>query len=80
VSGVIHFGPRVVIGASFVSAGLWASPTIVWESHGIFLGGTLWGRTWVNRGLYVHPYEHPWIRPVGPRIERHEVHGREPKR
>lgn len=78
VSGVIHFGPRIVIGATFVSAGLWASPSIVWASHGIWLGGGPWARTWSNRGLYVHPYEHPWARPAGPRIEQHEV--RHPRR
>jgi hypothetical protein len=73
VTGVIHFGPRITIGASFVSAGLWAGPSIVWASHGIFLGGVVWGRTWVNRGYYAHVYDHPWVRPVGPRIEAHPM-------
>jgi hypothetical protein len=78
VTGVIHFGPRIAIGATFVSAGLWASPSIVWASHGILIGGGLWARTWANRAVYAHPYAHPWARPVGPRIEQHDV--RRPRR
>jgi hypothetical protein len=73
VSTAIRFGPGIAIGGTFVSAGFWAAPSIVWASHGIFVGGTLWGRTWVNRGVYAHPYPHPWARPEGPRIERHEL-------
>jgi hypothetical protein len=82
VTGAIHFGPRIVIGAGFVSAGFWAGPSIVWASHGIFIGGALWGRTWYNRGVYVHGYAgayaaHGYVRPVGPRIEQHPVHREE---
>jgi hypothetical protein len=81
VAGAIHFGPRVVIGAGFISAGFWAGPSIAWASHGIFIGGALWGRTWYNRGVYVHGYAgayagHGWMRPAGPRIEQHPVRGR----
>jgi len=73
IGAAIGFGPRIVIGTTFVSAGFWAGPSIVWASHGIFFGGVMWGRTWANRGVYVHAYPHPYARPVGPRIERHDV-------
>ena len=76
VGGAISFGPRVVIGAGFVSAGFWAGPSIAWASHGIYVGGAPWGRTWANRGGYNHPYPHPVVRPAGPQVERHPVQPR----
>lgn len=35
---------------------------------------TPWRRVWANRGFYVHPYEHAWVRTVGPRVEHHPIH------
>ncbi len=73
VGAAIHFGPRVVIAPSFVSSGWWAGPGFSWRSHGILIGGGLWGRTWGNRGAYVHPYERGgYAHYAGPRVERHE--------
>ena len=73
VATAIRFGPGITIGATFRSWGWWTEPSILWVSDGILLGGNVWARTWVNRGFYDHPYLHAWIRPVGPRVERHEV-------
>jgi hypothetical protein len=77
VGGAITFGPRVYIGGPFLTFGWWGGARFDWRAHGIFIGGRPWGRTWVNRGVYVHPYEHPWARPEGGRVERHEVPRRE---
>jgi hypothetical protein len=73
VGAAIHFGPAITIGGTFVSWGWWTGPAFVWPSHVILVGGHPWVRTWVNRGIYVHPYPHPWVRPVGPRIETHRL-------
>jgi hypothetical protein len=27
-----------------------------WDRHTVFINNAPWGRTWVNRGTYVHPY------------------------
>ena len=74
IGGAIRFGPGIVISAAFAPWG-WAAPALLWSSHAIIFDGHPWGRLWVNRGAYLHPYAHPWIRAVGPRIERH-VFGR----
>lgn len=71
IGGAIHFGPAIVIGASFAPWG-WAHPYIAWGTHGIFFDFTPWGRGWENRRFYFHPYEHGWLHGPGPRVERHE--------
>jgi hypothetical protein len=71
IGGAIHFGPAIVIGAAFAPWG-WAHPYFDWHTHGIFFDATPWNRGWANRGYYVHPYAHPWVRRAGPRVERHE--------
>ncbi len=73
VGTAIHFGPAITIGGTFVSWGWWTGAAFVWPSHAIWIGGRPWVRTWGNRGIYVHPYAHPWIRPVGPRVEIHRL-------
>jgi len=75
IGGAIHFGPAIVLGAAFAPWG-WVHPYFNWHTHGIFFDATPWGRTWGNRGFYVHPYAHPYVRRPGPRIERHEVRRR----
>jgi len=75
IGGAIRFGPAVVIGAAFAPWG-WAHPYFDWRTHGIFFDFTPWGRVWANRGYYVHPYAHPWVRRPGPPVERHEFHRR----
>jgi len=73
VSAAISFGPPVFIGPAFVSFG-WTHPGFVWPSHVLVIDGAPWRRTWVNRYSYVHPYTHPWVRPLQPRTERHDIH------
>ena len=71
IGGAIRFGPGITIGASFAPWG-WAGPGFVWPSHTVILDRHPWERHWGNREVYVHPYSRPWVRAVGPRVERHE--------
>jgi Protein of unknown function (DUF3300) len=70
IGGAIGWGPAVVITAGFFPWG-WAHPYFGWRAHVIFFDATPWGRVWANRGYYFQPYTHPWVRPVGPRVEVH---------
>jgi hypothetical protein len=71
VGTAIRFGPAVTISATFGTWGWWTGPAFFWPAHTIVIGGHPWERVWGNRGTYVHPYPHPWVRPVGPRVEVH---------
>jgi len=75
IGGAIRWGPAVVITAGFFSFG-WVHPYILWGAHTIYFDRTPWGRVWVNRGYYIHPYAHPWVPRPGPRIEAHALHHR----
>jgi hypothetical protein len=84
VGGAIRFGFGVSIGGFFAPWG-WAPGGIRfdWGGHGVFLNNARWGRTWVNRGEYVHPYAN--VRRPGPGFARpaegHALHPRsEPER
>jgi hypothetical protein len=60
----ISFGFGVGIGGFFNPWG-WGGARFAWESHGVFINNAVWGRTWANRGVYVHPYagvvRRPWV-------------------
>jgi len=77
IGGAIGWGPAVVITAGFFPWG-WAHPYFGWRAHAIFFDATPWGRVWANRGYYFQPYAHPWVRPVGPRVEVHPHMARRP--
>jgi hypothetical protein len=70
----IRFGPAVVIGGAFAPWG-WAHPYFGWGAHAWYFDNVPWGRAWMNRGYYSHPYEHGWHPGPGPRVERHDFHG-----
>jgi hypothetical protein len=55
VGGAIGVGFGVTIGAFFRPWG-WGYTRFGWGSHEIFVNNVRWNRTWVNRGVYVHPY------------------------
>ncbi len=57
IGGAIRFGYGITIGAFFSPWG-WAPGGIRfdWGAHAVFLNNARWGRTWANRGAYVHPY------------------------
>jgi Protein of unknown function (DUF3300) len=74
LGGAISFGYGVTIGVAFRAWG-WGLNRLAWDNHAIFINNAHWGRTWVNRGTYVHPYE--VHRYEGPRpVEHHELQGR----
>lgn len=74
VGGAVRFGFGVTIGAAFRPWG-WGGNRFVWNSHTVIVNNAPWGRTWVNRPTYVHPYVVRRYEPVG-RIEGHELHER----
>jgi hypothetical protein len=77
VGGAIRFGPVVTIGPAFGIFG-WYGAGFGWGGHTILIDHRPWGRTFYNRGFYVHPYAHSFARPVGPRVEAHpRAHGHE---
>jgi hypothetical protein len=72
LSAGIGFGFGVAIGAWFRPWG-WGTSRFYWDRHEVFINNARWGRTWVNRGTYVHPY--PGVRryEATRRVEHHEL-------
>jgi hypothetical protein len=68
ISGAIRFGPVVTIGPAFGHFG-WYGAGFGWGGHAILIDHRPWIRTYANRGVYVHPYAHPYVRSEGPRVE-----------
>jgi Protein of unknown function (DUF3300) len=70
VGGAINFGFGVTIGAFFRPWG-WGLNRWDWGGHRVYINNAPWGRTWVNRGNYTHPYQ---VRRYNapPPAERHE--------
>jgi hypothetical protein len=73
IGGAIRFGPTVVIGPAFGVYG-WYGAGFGWGGHTILIDHRPWARTFSNRRVYVHAYEHPYVRPAGPRTEHHVEH------
>jgi hypothetical protein len=71
IGGAIRFGPTVIIGPAFGAYG-WRGAGFGWGGHTILIDHRPWGRTYYNRRVYVHSYEHPYVRPAAPRAEHHE--------
>lgn len=78
VGGAIRFGFGASLGVFFRPWGWGAGfGRFDWDRHAVFIDNARWGRTWVNRGEYVHPYE--GVRRYGPAEhfeEHHELHER----
>ncbi len=68
VSAAIGFRFGVSIGVAFQPWGLGVG-RVDWGARAVFINNARWGRTWVNRASYVHPF--PGVRryaaAVGPR-------------
>jgi hypothetical protein len=74
VGGAIVFRFGVGIGPAFRPWG-WGVNRFVWNSHSVYINDRPWGRTWVNRGTYVHSYAVQ--RCEAPRrVEQHELRER----
>jgi hypothetical protein len=71
VGVAINFGFGITIGSAFRPWG-WGGVHIAWDSHGWYIGDHTWGRTWVNRATYVHPYGLPRY-DAARRVETHEL-------
>jgi hypothetical protein len=74
VGGAIGFGFGIRIGAWFRPWG-WGATRIGWGEHAVFINNVRWGRTWVNRRVYVHPYPgvHRYAAAGPARAEHHEL-------
>jgi len=72
IGGAIRFGAPVTLGVSFGRFG-WFGSGFGWGAHTMLIDHRPWTRTYVNRGVYVHPYARPYVRPAAPRVEHHEV-------
>jgi hypothetical protein len=72
VGAGIHFGFGIILGFGFAPWG-WGSTRIAWGTHDVFIAGGRWGRSWGNRGTYVHPYRdfHAYRGPAVP--DHHEL-------
>jgi Protein of unknown function (DUF3300) len=55
VGAAISFGFGVSLGVAFRPWG-WDVVRFDWGAHALFINNVVWGRTWFNRGSYVHPY------------------------
>jgi hypothetical protein len=73
VGGAIGFGFGIRIGGFFRPWG-WGATRIGWGEHVFIVNGRPWGRTWVNRRVYAHPYPgvRHYDRPAA-RTEHHEL-------
>ena len=71
VAGAINFGFGFTIGAAFRPWG-WGGVRMAWDTRGWYVGDRVWGRTWVNRATYVHPYALPHYE-AARRVETHEL-------
>jgi hypothetical protein len=71
VATVIPFGSSVTLGVGFEPWG-WGATHFVWPSHTVIINRAPWGRTWVNRRTYVHPYDVRRYAAQHP-VERHEL-------
>lgn len=56
IGGAIRFNFGVTIGVAFRPWG-WGYNRFDWGGRAVFINNARWGRTWVNRATYVHPYE-----------------------
>ena len=71
VGGAISFRFGITIGAAFSPWG-WGASRFDWRGHAVIINSAPWGRTWVNRGVYVHPYHLQRWGP-GQRAEDHRL-------
>lgn len=73
VGGAIGWGFGIGLGIGFRPWG-WGFTRFDWGAHTVFINNAPWGRTWYNRGVYVHPYG-AGVRRWGPtyRAEPHRL-------
>ena len=74
VGTAIRFG-SVTLGIGFAPWG-WGATHFLWPSHSVIINRAPWGRTWVNRRTYVHPYDVRRYAAQRP-VEQHELKPKE---
>jgi len=76
IGGAIRFGFGISIGFAFRPWG-WGLSFFNWGAHSLIINNHPWGRTWVNRATYVHPYAVRRFARTAPRPpDRHELERR----
>jgi hypothetical protein len=70
VGGAVTFGPRIYLTPGFATYG-WFGAGFGWGGHAILIDHRPWGRTYWNRGVYVHPYAHGFAFHGGGHFEGH---------
>jgi hypothetical protein len=55
IGGAIGFNFGITLGVGFAPWG-WGYNRFDWGARAVFINNAPWGRTWVNRATYVHPY------------------------
>lgn len=78
VGGAIRFGFGINIGGFFAPWG-WGGVRFDWGRHDVFIANARWGRTWANRGAYVHPGYAGFRRPEPRAVRPAESHRLEPR-
>ncbi len=78
IGGAINFGYGVTIGG-FLRPWGWGLNRWDWGAHRLYVNDGIWGRTWVNRSTYVHPYGGVTRYNAAPPPERHEMIYRSPQ-
>jgi hypothetical protein len=68
----ISFRFGVNLGVAFRPWG-WGYNRIAWDRRTVFINNAPWGRTWVNRREYVHPYAIRRTAVANRPVERHEL-------
>jgi hypothetical protein len=72
IGGAISFGFGVSLGLAFRPWG-WGFARFDWGAHSLFIHNVVWGRTWANRGVYVHPYPDLHRGAPARRVEGHRL-------
>jgi Protein of unknown function (DUF3300) len=55
IGGAIGFNFGISLGVAYRPWG-WGYNRFDWGARAVYINNAPWGRTWVNRGAYVHPY------------------------
>jgi len=79
ITGYLRTNPQVLVrNRPYIeiipAVGLGAN-RFVWDNRTVIINDRPWGRSWVNRPAYVHPYEVRRDEPAR-RMESHELHQR----
>jgi len=78
VRTAVSFRYGVRLGVWFQPWG-WYSSNFVWGTHTVIINRAPWGRTWVNRAVYVHPTTIPRYRAEVRAAEAHREIARSPR-